>query len=228
MRKRLSSDPSKRCPHCDKTVIVTATGLEAYNEEAADEGRNKLQAKIEEALAKLSDALQLRLERDSTSARANAEATTARKQRDAALADVKAAERRASRKGEVDTPERRTSLAAAEQDVETAKAVVKMVRDEANAAELHETIVRYTEIAKAIGPSGIRARLLETGMKKLNGGLRIVSDVAGWPVVEVADTGTVTIDGRAAALGSESETVARADRYSADRRGNRWIKGGRA
>ena len=65
-----------------------------------------------------------------------------------------------------------------------------MVRDEANAAELHETIVRYTEIAKAIGPGGIRARLLETGMKKLNGGLRIVSDVAGWPVVEVSDTGT--------------------------------------
>ena len=54
---------------------------------------------------------------------------------------------------------------------------------EAEAGRLRETIVRYTEIAKAIGPDGIRSKMLTTGMGRLNAGLGVLADVAGWPLV---------------------------------------------
>ena len=57
------------------------------------------------------------------------------------------------------------------------------------AAKLHETIVRYTEIARALGPEGVRARMLADGLKKLNAGLRVVAEVSGWPLTVVAENG---------------------------------------
>ena len=64
-----------------------------------------------------------------------------------------------------------SALATAEQAVEEAKEVVRLVAAEDGAGKLHETIVRYTEIAKALGPEGVRAKMLESGAEKLNGGL---------------------------------------------------------
>ena len=50
---------------------------------------------------------------------------------------------------------------------------------EANAARLHQTIARYTEIARALGPEGVRAKMLEKGMAKMNAGLAVIAAASG-------------------------------------------------
>ena len=105
----------------------------------------------------------------------------------------------------LDTPERQAELAHAEQAVSEAGKVVEMVRAEAEAGRLRETIVRYSEIAKAIGPDGIRSKMLSTGMGRLNAGLGVLADVAGWPLVVGSLNGGITSDDRPIALCSESE-----------------------
>ena len=91
---------------------------------------------------------------------------------DRANAELAQAKRDANiRTGEVRTSDDMAAIQQAEQSVEYAKEVVTLVRAEAEAGRLHETIVRYTEIAKAIGPEGVRARMLTNGMNKLNAGL---------------------------------------------------------
>ena len=99
----------------------------------------------------------------------------------------------------------RAALAQTEQEVEDAREVVKMVSAEADAARLHITITRYTEIAKALGPEGVRAKLLEDGLRKLNGGLATIAKAAGWPLTEVKDNGSITCGDRPIAMCSESE-----------------------
>ena len=51
----------------------------------------------------------------------------------------------------------RAALAQAEQAVEDTREVVKLVQAEADATRIHQTIIRYTEIARALGPEGVRS-----------------------------------------------------------------------
>ena len=81
--------------------------------------------------------------------------------------------------GTVQTAAEVAALATSEQAVEEAKEVVRLVSAEDGAGKLHETIVRYTEIAKALGPEGVRAKMLESGLKKLNGGLATIAKESG-------------------------------------------------
>ena len=121
------------------------------------------------------------------------------------VTDLRIYERDAAKTGEVETAERRAALAEAEQHVENSRDTLKMVKAEWDAAQLHETIVRYTEIARAVGPQGVRAKMLESGLAKLNAGLAVLSKEAHWPTVLVAENGSVSIDDRPSALCSESE-----------------------
>ena len=114
--------------------------------------------------------------------------------------------RRSSKQtGTVVTEEHKAGLASAEQEVENAHEVVRMVKAEFDAAKLHETIARYAEVAKAVGPQGIRSTMLEDGLRKLNAGLRALAQESGWPLTEVAEGGAITCGGRPVALCSESE-----------------------
>ena len=99
----------------------------------------------------------------------------------------------------------RAALAQAEQAVEDTREVVRLVKAEADATRLHETIVRYTEIARALGPEGVRAKMLEKGLRTLNSGLGVIASAAGWPVTAIADNGSVSVGDRPVALCSESE-----------------------
>ena len=92
---------------------------------------------------------------------------------------------------EVDTADRRADLLQAEQAVDDAKRVSQMVSAEARAAELAETIARYAEIVRAIGPQGVRSQMMEAGLKRLNTGLDIIARVALWPLVQVTERGSV-------------------------------------
>ena len=67
------------------------------------------------------------------------------------------------------------ALAQAEQAVEDAREVVRLVRAETDAARLHQTIARYADIARALGPEGVRAKMLAAGLTKLNAGLGVIA-----------------------------------------------------
>ena len=113
--------------------------------------------------------------------------------------------REAAKTGTVQTEADRAALAQAEQAVEDTREVVRLVKAEADATRLHETIVRYTEIARALGPEGVRAKMLEKGLRTLNSGLGVIASAAGWPVTAIADNGGVSVGDRPVALCSESE-----------------------
>ena len=71
---------------------------------------------------------------------------------------------------------------------------------------LHQTIIRYTEIARALGPEGVRSKMLADGMRKLNGGLVVIAKASGWPLTTVGEgTCAVFVHERPVALCSESE-----------------------
>ena len=108
--------------------------------------------------------------------------------------------------GTVQTEADRAALAQAEQAVEDTREVVKLVQAEADATRLHQTIIRYTEIARALGPEGVRSKMLADGMRKLNGGLVVIASASGWPLTTVGEgTCAVFVGDRPVALCSESE-----------------------
>ena len=119
--------------------------------------------------------------------------------------ELRDAERSSKQTGTVVTEEHKAGLASAEQEVENAHEVVRMVKAEFDAAKLHETIARYAEVAKAVGPQGIRSKMIEDGLRKLNAGLRALAQESGWPLTEVAEGGPITCGGRPVAMCSESE-----------------------
>ena len=87
------------------------------------------------------------------------------------------------------------ALAEAEQELHDKESVIKVVSDAKEARDLHDTITRYSIIAEAIGPRGVRNKLLEDGLGNLNAGLAHLSEVSGWPMVAVDSKGVVMIAG---------------------------------
>ena len=87
------------------------------------------------------------------------------------------------------------ALAEAEQELHDKEDVVEIVADALKSRALHDTITRYSIIAGAIGPRGVRNKLLEDGLGNLNAGLDHLSTAANWPHVSVDARGIVMIAG---------------------------------
>ena len=195
------------CPHCQGAVVMSSDGvLEEYAAAAADRDREQAKARVleaEDALAKLVRA-QGTMQESAKSKKADQ--TAALYANDKAKTALAVAEKLALNAGaDVDTADRRADLMQAEQAVDDAKRTVVMVSAEARAGEASETIARYAEIVRALGPQGVRSKMMEAGLKKLNQGLSIIGEVAGWPIVEVGDKGAAMWAGRPVQLCSASE-----------------------
>ena len=106
---------------------------------------------------------------------------------------------------EVETEGRRADLLQAEQAVDDAKRVSTMVSAEARAAELGETIARYAEVVRALGPQGVRAAMMGGGLARLNAGLSVIATEATWPEVQVTERGAVMWATRPIQMCSASE-----------------------
>ena len=96
-------------------------------------------------------------------------------------------------------------VADAEAAVDRAKEQHAMVDAVTRAMAAHATATRYTAAAHALGPRGPRGDMIQAGLKRLRGGLAVVSSVAGWPVIAVGDDSHVEVQGRPVELCSESE-----------------------
>lgn len=79
------------------------------------------------------------------------------------------------------------------------------LRKTAEAAGHHADVQAWEQIAEALAPSGIPAELLSEALTPLNDALRGHAESAQWPCVAVEADMTVTAEGRAYALLSESE-----------------------
>ena len=201
--------PIFKCPCCDAELILplnTNTGLEAFDREAHEaetERRRTESNRLRTSAAAMKDeidAQEIRL--------TEAQADTREKEAHRIKLAVQLRDLRRTAKAlgkEVESEARERALAEADQERQDAEAVVSMVKARADAAKLHETAVRYGSVADALGPQGVRQRLLDRGLRRLNAGLVVLADTAGWPEVQVVETGAVTIGGRAATLSSESE-----------------------
>lgn len=191
------------CPHCSGAVVIVQDGgvrLSAVDE-AAQQARKSL-AGLSETLGQAQSSASRRREeeREATEARAGV-----KKRLDAARWQLTRAEEDAARSGPVETEERISAIASVESELEDAKRVVELVRARRDAARLHETIVRYEAIVKAVGPTGVRTRMLERGEARLNAGLRVLSEESGWPATLVERGGVIFVGSRPVALCSESE-----------------------
>ena len=195
------------CPHCQRGVVMGSDGvLEQYDEDVARLDREQAADRatsIESNMAML--AKQRGAGKESAAAYQDLLRTADNETNDAQTAVAVAEKLAQHADAEVDSADRRADLMQAEQAVDDAKRVSGMVSAEARAIELSETIARYTEIVRALGPQGVRAQMMRAGLKKLNAGLNVIVREAGWPVVEVTDRGTVMWAVRPVQLCSASE-----------------------
>lgn len=193
------------CPHCGGPLMMSGDGIRPFDEDA----HASLVAQQEAARERLGVA--------AAAAEAEYEERTAKikplsvecrdhnLRTDELRVELRTAREAAERTGVIDDEARQAQVAQAEQALEDAKSVKSAVDAYHRATALQETIVRYTDVAKALGPQGVRQKMLDDGLRRLNAGLATLSDVTGWPLTWMAETGAMTWDGRPVALCSESE-----------------------
>ena len=193
------------CPHCGGPLLATVDGLVAHDaavhaELLAQRAKERDDAqtaaeRAEQRLAAIKEKLApIRSHRGRIESAMNA----LRHQIGGLEADTR-------RGGPVLSAGQSAAILEAEQAVENAKATSKAVRAALDAKGQHETVVRYELVIEALGPQGVRAKLLEAGLAKLNKGLAVLAETARWPAMVVSDTGMVKVGGRPVMLASESE-----------------------
>ena len=189
-----------QCPHCDEPLAIR------QNKIVAGENPTVLQARIDDMQKDwdVADAVLDKL--TETTKPLNAKLRQVEQDIKDQESRVSICRREAQATGAVQSEADRAALAQAEQAVEDTREVVKLVQAEADATRLHQTIIRYTEIARALGPEGVRSKMLADGMRKLNGGLVVIASASGWPLTTVGEgTCAVFVGDRPVALCSESE-----------------------
>ena len=189
-----------QCPHCDESLAIR------QNKIVAGENSAVLQARIDDMQKDWDVAEAVLNKLTETTKPLNAKLRQLEQDIKDQESRVSICRRESKATGTVQTESDRAALAQAEQAVEDTREVVKLVQAEADATRLHQTIIRYTEIARALGPEGVRSKMLADGMRKLNGGLVVIASASGWPVTTVGEgTCAVFVGDRPVALCSESE-----------------------
>ena len=189
---------TQECPHCQEPLTVEGGEIVAAYPDASgpaiEETRGHLKRirRLQAASTAGYDTATQNI-RNADTAVSQARADLLRAQDLSAKADAEA------------TPDMTAALANAEAEVEAARDVVTRIRASEDAARLHQTIVRYSEAAKAIGPQGVRQRMLADGLRSLNAGLRRISQMTGWAPMEVDERGGMTWATRPVQMASESE-----------------------
>ena len=193
-----ASESVAACPHCGEPLAVVGDQIVVYSSDAHEESIGLAQEELGEAVRELQAAR-------SASADLAKSVADASQYLQIARTDLGVAEHAAGKSGVIDDPERRAAIAEAEQAVEDARAVVPVIQARADAAALQQTISRYESIARAIGPQGVRARMLAEGLGQINAGLDVLAEVTEWPRVRIAADGSVTLADRPLPLCSGSE-----------------------
>ena len=197
-----------RCPQCSTFLVMKDGELgaaEDLDEDAIRDGIREHGAsrqRFVEKLAKVDERIQV-AERRLEGARSRLAAA------EAPLADaraaVRAAEPAAAIRGVLDDESRRQSRSRADAAVSEAERAVSDIRAAHDAGRLHDSVAHYEQIARALGPTGVRASMLALRLNQLNRGCDALIESAGWPSVTVSASGTIQVRGRPVQMCSESE-----------------------
>ena len=194
------------CPHCGGGLSVNNGEIEDFDVDRHTENRTAWSRKIEsyEYQIKNTETVIEDVRKDYRAAD-KLLAQTDREWQQAKNAHVATATL-ARRQGQVASSAAEQAIRDAEQAQADAVAALEMIKACRDATKRHETIARYTEIAKAIGPAGVRAQMLDKGMSVLRATLNVLTRQVAWNAdVEVTDDGAVLVKGRPVVLCSESE-----------------------
>lgn len=187
---------SQECPHCKQPLRIIKGKLEVDD----DWHTNK------SLPAQLGTAKKSRDKAINAQAEAVKEATPFREKFNEAKAKYNlATQAGAKSEGTVTSEDHAGAIAAAEDDVQRAQDVVSAVESVRRADELHGTIMRYASVSKAIGPEGVRSRMLQSSITRLNLGLAAICDTTEWPEMLVDEKGNMSWDARPIQSCSESE-----------------------
>lgn len=195
------------CPACSEALHMIAGALvRASDQDATAAGLEKALAAATEtwtqANAAAKAAAAAEAEAESALRNIQEESRKARQQVNQHQAAIDMAAAQAAENAQADTPEYRQRLAAAEQDAARAAERVEMIRRRNDAADLRDTIAAYAEIAKAIGPQGVRAALMSAGLGALN---RRIAEMGDGEDLKIDESGGIALNGRPMQLCSESE-----------------------
>lgn len=181
------------CPHCEGALVVSLGLLAAFDQEAFDAEAAKIEG-VRDKINKQVEALDVEVSKAEVNATAAnrdyQEVAVARARTKARLDELKVKASRAA--GVIANAERERALMQSEQDVEDRKRDVEMVRSTSAAGNAHRDVLSYNAISTAVGPGGIRAKMVEAKLAGLNKGLAVLTEAAGWPLVKVAVDGAIT------------------------------------
>ena len=97
------------------------------------------------------------------------------------------------------------NLARAQQEVENSREALGAVKKMTLAAAAHQSASEYSMIAAALGPKGVRAKEILKGIIGMHGTLKEMTDLTGWPLIELDKSYAVYVNSRPAVVSSESE-----------------------
>ena len=203
--------PTHECPHCGRGLAITTSLVpEVKPWEPPDiEAIEAELAKLRGSRADMMLALYAVHSRETDARTALTAAQNARTECEQRVADAKARARQtqaaAAVKGIPDSEARRQRRAQADERVTSAQETARAVAAARKAGAQADSVEHYQVIARAIGPSGARAGLLDLNARLgvLQAGLGVVCATAGWPLVSVTAGGNITLGRRAPFSGGE-------------------------
>ena len=205
-----NDEPPHRCPHCDGGLDITrgSTVIAVSTWKAPDIAAIEVElAKLREARIDLVRNLEKGWERERVEKERHTAAQNARTECEQRVADTRARARQthaaAAVKGIPDSEARRQRRAQADERVTSAQETAKAVAAARKAQAQADSVEQYQTIARAIGPSGARAGLVDARLATLQAGLGVVCATAGWPLVSVTAGGNITLGRRAPFSGGE-------------------------
>ena len=201
---RLHQQPPE-CPHCKGALRVTSRGDVVVGVVISDDAKQNAVEDLDACAEALETAIQQLVDVTTVLRKRRATEARLRQKLGAEQQELKQNERSSALTGPTQTAADIAALAEGEQTVEDRKQVAAMIKARYEAHQLHETIVNYTAIGDAVGPQGVRTRLLEVGLGRLNKGLGLLAAETGWSVVTVNERGNIYWGDRPVRLCSESE-----------------------
>ena len=193
--------PTHECPHCGRglaVVFALTTSLlpEVRPWEPPDTAAIEADlAKLREARIDMTRDLEKAYNREVEARTALTAEHNARTECEQRVADTRARARQtqaaAAVKGIPDSFERRERRSFADERVTSAQKTALAVAAAKEAERQADSVEHYQTIARAIGPSGARAGLVDARLATLQAGLGVVCATAGWPLVSVTAGGRI-------------------------------------
>jgi len=203
-------DAGVPCPYeeCGRLIVVMQDGTlrKAEDESAYEENRSLWETKRDRLGETLERMRQLSRETKAKRDTARSEVARLEGRLHSGIARVRQLESDAEYADkEVAPDDLAPRIAVAEEQVDMRRKDSEIVGDYGKASAERDSKLGYDAVAAALGPKGVRSRAISDRMEDLHRTLKEMTDLTGWPLIELDKSYAVHIEGRPAILSSESE-----------------------